>query len=308
MRVWRRWVFPILMVVIFGVMAAALGKLAFFPDSVESSVGPSAGIADPVIPVARGSVVNALSLPGTVARDEAYPLRAEVNGTVTAVRVAEGDDVAAGQVLFTVKQDSPVKNVDILAPEAGEVSEFAIVKGQTTTVGAEIATLTPARFHVLSTVEPVQLYRLIGAPTDATVTIPGGPAPFVCTGVTVQVAEDSTTSVRCAVPADQTVFPGLPATLDITVGTVSDVLVVPTTAVQGGAETGKVWVDAGDGGEPEERDVTLGVNDGTQVEVVDGLAEGESIRQFVPGFAAPVEEFCYEIAPGQEQCETGMSW
>jgi multidrug efflux pump subunit AcrA (membrane-fusion protein) len=175
-------------------------------------------------------------------------------------------------------------------------------------VGTETYKITPARYHLLATVEPVQLYRLVNAPTEAAVTITGGPAPFTCTGVRVQVSAEGTASVRCAIPVDQVVFAGLPATMDLALGQVDDALVVPVTAVQGGAGTGTVWVDAGDGADPEERPVTLGVNDGTMVEVVSGLEEGESIRQFVPGFVAPVEEFCYEIAPGQEQCDSGMSW
>ncbi|MET0735482.1 MAG: efflux RND transporter periplasmic adaptor subunit [Microbacterium sp.] len=308
MIVWRRWVFPILMLVACAAIAVALVKLAFFPDETSTAMEPSASIADPVVFVERGEVVNSLSLPGTVARDAAYPLRSEVNGTVTAVHVANGQAVGAGQVLFTIKQDAPVRTIDVRAPESGDVSEIAVVKGQPISVGGDLASLTPARYHVLSTVQPVQLYRLLDAPTEASVTIPGGPAPFTCTGLTVQVAEDSTTSVRCAVPADQVVFPGLPATLDITVGTVSDALVIPTTAVKGGAGSGVVWVDAGDGSEPEEREIVLGVSDGTIVEVTEGLEEGESIRQFVPGSAAQVEEVCYDDGMGGEFCETGMSW
>jgi membrane fusion protein (multidrug efflux system) len=59
------------------------------------------------------------------------------------------------------------------------------------------------------------------------------------------------------------------------------VLVVPVTAVQGAVGNGTVWVVA-DGGEPEERPVVLGLTDGEQIEVRDGLAEGESVLQFVP--------------------------
>jgi len=104
------------------------------------------------------------------------------------------------------------------------------------------------------------------------------------------------------------VFPGLPAELTVAVGSVEDALVIPTTAVKGGAGNGMVWIDAGDGTEPTEQPVTLGITDGTMVEVLDGLVEGDLIRQFVPGIAAEVEEFCYEIAPGQEVCEPGTSW
>lgn len=309
MLVWRRWIFPILMLVTCGAIAAALISIAFFPDEQSSAaVVPEASIADPVVSVERGEIVNALTLPGTVARDAEYPLRSETNGIVTVVHVANGQAVAAGQTLFTIKQDDPVRTVNVLAPEAGDLSEIAVVKGQATSVGADLATLTPARHHVLSTVEPVQLYRLLNAPTEAQVTIPGGPAPSTCTGLDVDVAEDGTTSVQCAIPAGQVVFPGLPATLDITVGTVADALVIPTTAVKGGAGSGVVWVDAGDGTEPEERTVSLGVSDGSLVEVTEGLEEGESVRQFVPGSAAVVEEMCYDDGMGGEFCETGMSW
>lgn len=308
MIVWRRWIFPLLLVVVFGACAAALVKIAFFPDRSEAVVSPEAAITEPVVAVERGSIVNALSLSGTVARDEVYPVRSEITGTVTAVHVSDGATVSAGQKLFTVRQDEPRKDIDVLAPEAGDVSELALVKGQTTSVGTESYKLTPARYHLQATVEPVQLYRLVNAPTDATVTITGGPAPFACTGVRVQVSDEGTASVRCAIPADQTVFAGLPATMDLALGQVDDALVVPVTAVQGGSGTGTVWVDAGDGTDPEEREVALGVNDGIMVEVVEGLSEGDSIRQFVPGFVAPVEEVCYEVAPGVEQCDSGMSW
>ena len=306
--VWRRWIFPLLLVLVFGACAAALVKIAFFPDRTEAVVSPEASITDPIVAVERGSVVNALSLSGNVARDDAFPVRTEINGTVLAVHVAEGATVTAGQKLFTIRQDEPRKDIDVVAPEAGDVSEIALVKGQMTSAGTETYTLTPARYHLLATVEPVQLYRLVNAPAEASVSIAGGPAPFACTGVRVQVSAEGTASVRCAVPADQVVFAGLPATIDLALGQVDDALVVPVTAVQGGAGTGNVWVDAGDGADPEERAVTLGVNDGAMVEVVSGLEEGESIRQFVPGFVAPVEEVCYEIEPGVEQCDSGSSW
>ena len=127
MVVWRRWIFPMLLVVVLGLASAALVKIAFFPDSAPAAaVQPSAQIADPVVAIERGEVANALSLPGTIARDAAYPVRSDVDGTITAVHVGEGQSVAAGQVLFTVKQTDPVKSVDIVAAEAGDVSELAV--------------------------------------------------------------------------------------------------------------------------------------------------------------------------------------
>lgn len=309
MIVWRRWIFPILMLVVCGAVAAALVKLAFFPDEADAAApAPGGALTTPVVQVERGSITDELTVDGTIARDDAVTVRAQVEGTITNVAVAQGQAVMAGQVLFTVKQTSPVKNVDVVAPEAGELSSFELVKGQPVSLGVEVAKLTPARFHIVGTVDPALLYRLVGAPTEAEVTIQGGPAPFTCSDLKVQVGEDGSTSVVCAVPTDQQVFAGLKATLGVTAGSATDVLVVPTTAVQGGAGTGVVWVASADGGDPEKREVQLGVTDGTLVEVVSGLEEGDSIRQFVPG-ATDGEQNCFDDGMGNQYCEDpGMSW
>ncbi|UNK69702.1 efflux RND transporter periplasmic adaptor subunit [Microbacterium sp. H1-D42] len=309
MLVWRRIVVPVIFILVLAAGAAALVKLAFFPAAADvAQEQPTAGIADPVIAVERGAVVNELTLQGNIARDAAYIVRTETDGTVTAVHVADGAAVAKDQLLFTIKQEYPAKTIEVRAPEAGNVSLIGLVKGQMASIGGEALTLTPTRHHLQATVQATQLYRLVNAPAEGTVTITGGPAPFTCTGVRVEIAEDGTASVRCAIPADQKVFAGLPATIDLALGKVDDALIVPVTAVKGGAGSGIVWVDAGDGSDPEERKITLGVNDGENVEVVEGLVEGDAIRQFVPGFAAPAEEFCYDDGTGNEICETGASW
>ena len=46
----------------------------------------------------------------------------------------------------------------------------------------------------------------------------------------------------------------------------------------------------GDDGEPVETAVALGINDGKVVEVTEGLSEGDSILQFVPGTPADYPE------------------
>ncbi len=306
MVIWRRWVFPILMVLAFGAIAASLTKMAFFSADDQSTISPGGSVSDPVVSVETATIVNNLSLQGKIARDSDTTLRSTSSGNVTAVHVGDGGVVAAGQALFTVKIENG-NRVDVVAPESGRLSGFGIVAGQDVTTGTEIGKLTPDRFHLLATVEPVQLYRLLNAPAEAEVTITGGPAPFVCTGLSTQVSEDGATSVRCSIPGDQIVFPGLPAQLNIAVGTAENVLAIPATAVKGGSGTGVVWLAGADGATTETK-VELGVSDGTLVQVLSGLNEGDQIRQFVPGIAAPVEEFCYEVAPGEEVCETGTSW
>ena len=91
--------------------------------------------------------------------------------------------------------------------------------------------------------------------------------------------------VRCAVPAEQKVFPGLPVTIGVDAGSASGVLLVPVTAVEGSTSKGNVWVvtDPDNPQQAEKREVTLGINDGLNIEVTEGLTEGEEILLFVPG-------------------------
>ena len=54
----------------------------------------------------------------------------------------------------------------------------------------------------------------------------------------------------------------------------------------------------------EARDVTLGISDGAHVQVLTGLAEGDVIRQYVPGTEAPNEPVCWDDGQGGEFCES----
>ena len=126
-----------------------------------------------------------------------------------------------------------------------------------------------------------------------------------------------TGTLSCAIPSGVEVFAGLGATMTVTAGESANVVTVPLTAVQGSVKDGIVWIapagsapTASEGGPagpgpagaaagppagtsanaapPEQRKVQLGLNDGTVVEIVSGLAEGESVLEFVPG--APAQE------------------
>ncbi|QAY74323.1 efflux RND transporter periplasmic adaptor subunit [Agromyces protaetiae] len=104
-------------------------------------------------------------------------------------------------------------------------------------------------------------------------------------------------------PGDVRVFAGLAAQVKISAGSADGVLVVPITAVEGGAESGVVWKVVN--GERTEQPVKLGLTDGTNVEVLEGLAEGDSILQFVPGAPGSVaQEGCVSMGDGSMVCGT----
>lgn len=335
MSIARTWVFPILWIVIVAIIAGALVKIAFFPDSSRANdpAVPSAEITDPQYSVARGTIRNDVTVQGTVAADAAVPIPATLSGEVREVAVGAGQSVSAGDRILLLRAvvaysdgTSGTEWEWVTAPISGTLSSFTALVGQQFSVGDPVGQIAPPGFHVSGSIPPEQLYRLIQRPTEAEVTITGGPAPFTCTDLTITTplaGEGSSGSgggtgtgtggqtatgptVSCRIPGDVLVFAGLAAEMVIPGGIAEDVLVVPTTAVEGTAGLGIVYVVAPDG-TSETREVTLGLTDGVSVEVVSGLEEGDLILQFVPGAPAVPEGGiggnCYPTGDGGMVCE-----
>jgi hypothetical protein len=304
----RKWVFPILRILVFVVIAAALVKLAFFADPVEQGGEvPTGEIVEPQIPVTIGTIQNDVVLSGSVNANAAIPVKATFGGEVRQVLIRQGKVVKKGTPIMVVRADlvnsngTPYQRTEtIVAGAAGILSSFSVLVGQVVGIGDVVGQVAPQSFNVTATIAPEQLYRLTEQPTEAQVSVQGGPAPFTCTGLTIitplpgeggsgdpsgDPGSGSGTTVQCAVPGDVRVFPGLVADMTIAGGIAENVLTVPMTAVEGAADTGVVYVIAEDGTQ-EERPVTLGLNDGVNVEITGGLEEGETVLQFVPGAAA----------------------
>jgi macrolide-specific efflux system membrane fusion protein len=342
---WRKWIFPIMRAVLVAVIAVALVKLAFFPDQgvADAALEPTGTMVEPEVSVVRGAISNELVLSGQVEADETLVVKATATGAVDEVFAKVGQSVSGGELLYDIKVENtaqPVESVGadglpsvttaaptyrfekVRASGAGVLSALDVIPGQPVSTGDTTGRVQPPSFHVRAALSPEQQYRLTSAPTEATVTIAGGPAPFVCGGLSISTGmakpddpqnsgganEGGTsgggTSVRCAVPGEVLVFPGLTAQVTIAAGSADGVLLVPVTAVEGGAESGIVW-RMGPGGTQVEQPVRLGLSDGTNVEVTEGLAEGDLVLEFVPGApAAPAGDGCVTNPDGSVMCMT----
>lgn len=318
MGVMRRFIFPSLRILVWGVIAAALVKMAFAGPTVavEDPLTPSAQVVEPQVEVTTATVTNTVTVQASVLSDPAVPVRATLAGTVSALPAQEGQHVDAGTPLLEIKLETPVEPTTTTNPETGEQTvvehppkvtrqtvtapvagtlHLAVLKDQIVSVGDQVGTVAPGTLSVTGSLTPDQRYRLITMPTEAQVTLRGGPAPFTCTGLRIGADAETPTegepsggtgapasgTVSCAVPADVTAFAGLAADLVITNGAAEDALVVPVTAVQGSVQTGNVWVVLPDGSN-EQRQVALGLTDGEVVQVTDGLALGDAVLEFIP--------------------------
>lgn len=313
MGIARKWVFPIIRILIFLAIAAALVKLAFFSGAIATAnpAMPTGQISEPLTTVESGTITNDVTLSATISADAAVPVKATLAGEVKKVLVTQGQAVDATTPVATIRSETVsdagtpvVKTVTVNAGSAGILSSIPVIVGEIVAVGDAIGQVAPPTFSVSGSLAPEQQYRLLNRPTEATVAITGGPAPFTCTGLTIssplagsaptndsppdQAAGGTAqtgTSIRCAVPAGVAVFGGLAAKLTVSGGVAADVLVVPLTAVEGTAQTG-VTYSMKDDGTTEKHAVTLGLSDGTNVQITDGLKKGDEILQFVPGAPA----------------------
>jgi multidrug efflux pump subunit AcrA (membrane-fusion protein) len=325
----RKWVFPIIRMVIFAAIAIALVKVAFFAGATQSvdPTMPTGHIVEPQSTVATGTITNDVTLKGAISADAAVPIKATLAGEVKKVLVTQGQAVDAKTAILTIRSETAsadgtpvVKTVTVLAGSTGTLSSFPVIVGQVVAVGDAVGQVAPPSFSVTGTLSPEQQYRLLNQPTEATVAVTGGPAPFTCTGLTISTAvagapadpngdasggsPASGTTVRCAVPAEVKVFGGLSAELTISGGVADKVLIVPLTAVEGSAGTGTVYMQKGDGS-TEKHAVGLGLTDGSNVEIRTGLKAGDKILQFVPGaVAAPDANGCVTTPDGGTICQS----
>lgn len=348
----KRYLLTGLKVLLALVVAAALVKLAFFPDSEQTT--PTAAqtgfsVSTPLVTVTKADVKSAVDIDGQVVADAPTQVPATAVGTVARLYFDNGAAVTSGEPILTIKKTETVTTtgngsngsngangssdskgtgsadssdsdskadttpkttekvtyVDVYAPATGTIN-YSVIKDQETTVGTSIASISTGTYSATGTISAAQQYQLTQAPTSATLTIKSGPAPFACGNLKIGTGtasaptnstavpkdttdassgDGTTVQVRCAIPADKKVFPGLKATISIAVGEAKGALTVPLTAVQGNYATGKVWLvpDPTKPTKTVETTVKLGINDGNQIVVTSGLKEGDSILQFVPG-------------------------
>ena len=86
----RRYVFPVIWMLLIGVIAVALAKMAFFPsgdeDDAQGTITPSAEVDEYALVAAEsGDVSSTMELPGTVVADEGIPLEATASGEINKI-------------------------------------------------------------------------------------------------------------------------------------------------------------------------------------------------------------------------------
>lgn len=317
-------ILAIIKTVILAIIAIALVKFAFFPGGTSAddaqSLNPGGDYGQMTTFPATADITNTVSAKGTIEADPAASVKSTGAGEVTYIAASDGSTIETGSPILEVRklnEPDPVEMRDaegnvtpVSAPpsyqyttvyaNASGTLHLNVLFGQNVTIGDVIATIQPPSYSAYASLNAEQLYRIQNAPEQATITITNGPAPFTCTGLTIETpkagsgssgssnpgsAENSNSNgIRavCPIPAEQKVFPGLQVTMDIVAGSVQGVLTLPISAVEGRFESGFVYMPNPDGGAPMKKAVKLGLTDGKIVEIKEGLSDSDEVLEFVP--------------------------
>lgn len=198
---------------------------------------------------------------------ERATVTAPIDGTVVAIVVEEGQTVSAAQNAPTIVK---IANLDTMVIKA-EISEADVVR---------VAAGQPASFSILG--DPNARFEAVVRDVE--------PAPQ-------QLASNDT------IPADQAIYYngllevdnpdrtlriGMTAQVSIVLEAARDVLFVPVAAVSQGRDGATVQVLRGKGpdAEPETLPVKTGLTDKVNIEIIEGLSEGDEVVTGMGG-AAP---------------------
>ena len=117
----RQYVFPTVRIVIWAVIAAALVALALKGAELDppDALQPTGEITESVIPVEKGSVTNAVTVPASVITDPPLEIKATADGVIAEIEVDDAKVDKDVRVLW-IKTEEPVEPVVEVDEKTGE--------------------------------------------------------------------------------------------------------------------------------------------------------------------------------------------
>jgi RND family efflux transporter MFP subunit len=200
-------------------------------------------------------------------------------GKQNAVRSAVGQlESAKGKYMGAEAQ---LSYSEIRSPINGVIADRPLYPGEMAAAGTPLLTVMDvsqviARAHI-----PQQDAALLKLGDKATITAPGEDQPVEGKVTVVSPALDpNSTTVEVWVQAKnpgQHLKPGTSVALSILAGTIQDALLVPALSLLT-SEDGKTTVMvAGSDGRAHQREVKVGIRQGDQVQIVDGVQAGDRV-------------------------------
>lgn len=264
------------------------------------------------VQVGRGDIEVTIQATGVVRPQNRLEIKPAVAGRIEEVLVNEGDDVKAGQIVAWMSSTDRAALLDaarargpeelarwqdiykptpLIAPLDGEIIDRAMEPGQTATMADAVLVMSD-KLIIEGQVDETDLAQ-IQLGQEALVTLDAYPDRSFTAKVSHVAYEaetvDNVTIYKVEVlpyKMPEFVRSGMTATVTFTAKGARDTLIVPAEAVRD--EQGKqvVKVPSENPAKPGTREVKTGLTDGKNIEIKEGLAEGD--RVLVPEVQTPL--------------------
>ena len=229
--------------------------------------------------VIRGNIATYYSFSGSIESTNRQVIYANSIQQIKSLKVAVGDTVEEGDTLYTT-----TLGADVDAPISGEILSIAVSENQQVLAGAIVMEIID--YSSLELNVKVDEYDLsaISKGMDATVAIHALSKDV--TGTVTDVSSVGTYAngvtyftATISIPQDVSVKVGMSAEAKILKSSVTDVLTLPASAIQyDSGDNPFVYIKQNN--KLTTQGITLGITDGTTVEIVSGLNENDKV--FIP--------------------------
>jgi len=217
-------------------------------------------------------------------RDSAQAQLDQLIVGATDEQIAAAEAAVAQAEVAVAQAELALDGAKLIAPFDGVVVTVDLTKGEQVSAGVPVIGLVdPSAFKMTVSVDEVDVRRLaIGQKVD--VEVDAFPDELLV-GTVERIAPAATLSggvvyydvVIGLEPADLPIRPDMSASATIIVEKLDDVLTIPAWVVHVDRTTGQTYVERRAGSELARVDVTLGVRYEGQVQVLDGLSEGDVV-------------------------------
>lgn len=239
---------------------------------------PSAGTARYAEEAVRnGNIETYYSFSGNIAVRDSQSINAKVNATVREIYATQDQIVAVNDPLMRLSSGDIIK-----ADIAGEVTDIHVAENDAVSMGAPLVDIV--NFDDLQVVIKVDEFDVaaVTAGANATVTIDALGLVYETTvehisKQALSVGDINYYEAKLDAPTDERILPGMKVDVKILAQSAENTMLLSMNALQFDAYN-KPYVNIrNSAGEVIAQDITVGIQDGTTVQIVDGLRAGDVV-------------------------------
>ncbi len=225
----------------------------------------------------RGNISNAMSFSGSISVVSNETLTSEAAATVRRIYVAEGDAVVFGQKLMRLSDGELIK-----ADFDGEVNEISVAEDDEVAANADLIQIVDfSNLKVSMRVDEYSVSKVsVGQACQVTVTALGKTLESTISHINRIASGGNATAyytVTAAFASDENVLPGMAVTVTIPKEEANNAVILSRDALSFGAGNSAYVLMKNGAGDMVETAVTLGVDNDNFVEIKSGLSEGDVV-------------------------------